>query len=549
MPLARLPRSDCRWRPPQRRGPNLRSASSLVAARGPLRRVLAALAGRFVAARGWERLGFARTRDYAVERLGLSARALQDLARVDAQLARLPAVEAALVAGALTWTKVRLVCRVAQPVDEARWIALAGRLTARRLAHEVRAVDVGAVESIGNETDEDGASDEPRECVRIRCTPFVRARWWSTRQLARRAAGEALPVWQAMENVAAEVLSAFPLEVSVETTDGAPSVVRAASARPANGCAAQPIGAEPRPSGPASVPPFLASLLDGLDAADAFELDARLRRAVALEQRLESQLGEHLLAVPGTPRSLAVYAREQLGISPRKARGLLRMARVAATHPALHAAWAAGRLSWVQAQAILPLLVERPEEAARWIEHAASVSVRRLEDDMEARERQRGAQPTGSEADPCEVFWLAPADVARLFRATLCSVRRRIERASGRLPTEGEAFGAMLDHAFLAWGGDEQRVRAAWRVFARDGWRCTVPGCSSYRNLHDHHIRFRSAGGSDDEANRTTLCAWHHLRGVHAGRVRVGGRAPGGLRFELGLRAGCPPLLSYGTGA
>ena len=89
-------------------------------------------------------------------------------------------------------------------------------------------------------------------------------------------------------------------------------------------------------------------------------------------------------------------------------------------------------------------------------------------------------------------------------------------------------------------------MRRAWRVFARDGWRCTVPGCSSYRNLQDHHVVFRSAGGSDDEVNRTTLCAWHHLRGVHAGRVRITGRAPRRLRFELGLREGGPPLLVYG---
>lgn len=53
------------------------------------------------------------------------------------------------------------------------------------------------------------------------------------------------------------------------------------------------------------------------------------------------------------------------------------------------------------------------------------------------------------------------------------------------------------------------------------------------RNLHDHHIRFRSAGGGDELENRTTLCAWHHLRGVHAGLVRLEGRAPDGLRFEL----------------
>ena len=44
------------------------------------------------------------------------------------------------------------------------------------------------------------------------------------------------------------------------------------------------------------------------------------------------------------------------------------------------------------------------------------------------------------------------------------------------------------------------------------------------------------------------LCAWHRLRGVYADRVRVAGRAPEGLRFELGLRAGRAPLLSYAPG-
>ena len=194
---------------------------------------------------------------------------------------------------------------------------------------------------------------------------------------------------------------------------------------------------------------------------------------------------------------------------------------------------------------ILPALIENPREAGRWIDHAVSVPVHRLEEDVETRERQTGAQAPESGDETCEVVWTAPSAAARLFRAVLWSVRTRMERARGRLPTEGEAFGAMLEHAFLAWGGDGRRSPAVWRIFARDGWRCTVPGCSSYRNLHDHHIRFRSAGGSDDETNRTTLCAWHHLRGVHAGLVRIAGRAPASLRFELGLRPGRRPLLRY----
>jgi hypothetical protein len=144
-------------------------------------------------------------------------------------------------------------------------------------------------------------------------------------------------------------------------------------------------------------------------------------------------------------------------------------------------------------------------------------------------------------------IFAAPRDVARLFRAVACSVRRALERRVGRAVTEGDAVEWMFDHAFETWGANDPRVRREHRVFERDGWRCTVPGCSSYRNLHDHHVVFRSAGGSDDPANRTTLCAFHHLRGVHAGRVRCLGEAPAGLRFELGLRAGRLPLLRYGA--
>jgi hypothetical protein len=75
-----------------------------------------------------------------------------------------------------------------------------------------------------------------------------------------------------------------------------------------------------------------------------------------------------------------------------------------------------------------------------------------------------------------------------------------------------------------------------------------VPGCSSYRNLHNHHIRYRSAGGSNAIANRTTLCAWHHQRGVHVGAVRIRGHAPAALRIELGVRPGQPPLAAYRSG-
>jgi len=83
-------------------------------------------------------------------------------------------------------------------------------------------------------------------------------------------------------------------------------------------------------------------------------------------------------------------------------------------------------------------------------------------------------------------------------------------------------FEAMLDHALRAWGVEDRwlasHARKKLAIYERDGWRCTVPGCISRRNLHAHHIVFRSAQGSDAPENLTTLCAFHHQRGVRAGR-------------------------------
>jgi hypothetical protein len=149
--------------------------------------------------------------------------------------------------------------------------------------------------------------------------------------------------------------------------------------------------------------------------------------------------------------------------------------------------------------------------------------------------------------DAVRVMVYAPRDVARLFHAALCTMRRHLERRTGRLPTPGEAFEAMLDHALESWAPQRRRSREL-AVFERDGWRCTVPGCSSLRNFHDHHVVFRSKGGSDELSNRTTLCAWHHLRAVHRGLVRCTGTAPHTLRFELGVRAAAPPLVAFCSG-
>ena len=54
---------------------------------------------------------------------------------------------------------------------------------------------------------------------------------------------------------------------------------------------------------------------------------------------------------------------------------------------------------------------------------------------------------------------------------------------------------------------------------------------------------FAPAGGGEEDENKISLCAVHHLQCVHKGWVRVTGKAPDQLRWQLGVRPGRPPLL------
>jgi hypothetical protein len=501
---------------------------------GALRRALARVAGRIVAMRGWEQLGLARLEDYATERAGISPRELRDLAHVDRALAKLPEIDAALRSGAIGWTQARLLCRVAEPDDQRAWLRVAARLPARALAREVRAFDrCSDAAATLRESDE-------RVGVVVHCTPAARAQWWHARQIANRVAGHALSHEAFAEALAAEVWSALPLDAASGDAKRVPDHAGSSD----RACA--PAGSPVSPGAERPMPPFAAWLERDLDRADAFELDARLRRGSRLEaQRLArvAALLESTVA-SGRHRSLDAYAEEHLDMAPSRARALLRIARASRRCPELGAAFGSGRISWVQAHAIVPVLFEPGAERHRaaWVARAARVTVRRLRDDVEAALASGAFAPegdlqTGAIARPraasIRLFFAAAPEVAHLFRAALATLQRRLACS------QSEALEAMLAHAVATWQPENQRRQDA--IFERDGWRCTVPGCSSYRNLHAHHISFRSAGGSDDPTNLTTLCAWHHLRGVHAGVVRCTGAAPDALRFEL-------PVITYGPG-
>ncbi len=354
----------------------------------------------------------------------------------------------------------------------------------------MRAVDARALETGGVETDEEGGIDEERETLALRLDPQARGKWSQARLYACFNTGELLEPWEVAEAVAAEVLSAVPLDDVASRALDAPAHGCAAEGAPrghpvlraAHGCTAEGVEGGPAAcdSGQAGthLGPFLRPLVEGLADADVFALDARLRRAVRLEQRLCAEMGPLLLELVrrrayrryGCP-SLDVFAREWLGISPRKAQALLRLERACTLSPALQEAWRAARLSWRQAHVLVPLLVlegSAPWHGA-WVARAQRVTVRRLEEDVDRAiasgyldpDAKAAALPdphTGAHstdpAGPHTPYFIygCPRDAACLFRAVLATVQRRIERRSGRPASESEALCAMIDHALESWG-------------------------------------------------------------------------------------------------
>ena len=145
----------------------------------------------------------------------------------------------------------------------------------------------------------------------------------------------------------------------------------------------------------------------------------------------------------------------------------------------------------------------------------------------QSRSFRRSPRPVArsrSTTGPRVLTWIAAAIAA--FSKPHDSAWRGLER--------------LIEHAWEEW---QRQPRHRDPIFARDGWRCAAPACSSRLNLHDHHLLFRSRGGGNARQNRFTVCAWQHLRGIHQGRVRAWGTAPDDVTWELGVRPGRAPLL------
>jgi hypothetical protein len=113
---------------------------------------------------------------------------------------------------------------------------------------------------------------------------------------------------------------------------------------------------------------------------------------------------------------------------------------------------------------------------------------------------------------------------------------RSLEACAQRFLRRGMSWVKFLCLIFGKAWGHMVGLNVAWgQVYLRDRCRCSSPVCSR-RDVTPHHLRFRSAGGSDQDENMVSLCTSCHLQGVHGGRIRATGSAAR-IRWELGPRA------------
>jgi len=152
--------------------------------------------------------------------------------------------------------------------------------------------------------------------------------------------------------------------------------------------------------------------------------------------------------------------------------------------------------------------------------------------------------PSGN-GEPCKEEWgdgesgtgenggRKPGEFDREVRASLNIARKLV--AHGHEVPAWVGLLALIEEFVATWDvAQNPRRPSEDAVHIRDGWRCMAPGCTSRRNLQEHHVRYRSQGGGDEMDNRLCLCAFHHQRGEHGGLASCRGSAPLAIEWSLG---------------
>ncbi|HUD72368.1 MAG TPA: DUF222 domain-containing protein, partial [Dongiaceae bacterium] len=157
-------------------------------------------------------------------------------------------------------------------------------------------------------------------------------------------------------------------------------------------------------------PPFREDARGLMRDLAAFLLDRHLRRLARMRNPVDLRLGRLLADFDARSGPLALgfarlgdYVIERLGLTVRRARALVALARGLEPLPRLAAAFEAGDISRSQARVILR--VATPETEAAWLDRARLLTVRRLDREV----RAAMAQNAGAGIAPAEAADAEPA--------------------------------------------------------------------------------------------------------------------------------------------
>ena len=459
-------------------------------------------------------LGFSSVRDYAENVLDMKERTAQAMVRLARELRSRPLLRAAMLAGEVRLRHAQTILPVAVGEAEARWVERA------------RAETVRALEAAARQERSGGEPEEEWERLRVRLAPDDRA----VVDEALDVAGKILPGSsraQRLEAMAQEYVAEHPVEAGDDGAGGAGSAFRPAPAL-RDALEARLEEESERWSYLSRPLAVRAPELRFDEFASAEEIDAALRELAARRAGWDRVFGFCAYAVRRSGvwqtagfGSFSHYCKERVGLGPRTVEQRAALERRIWQVPALREARDGG-LPYEKVR-LLSRLPDR--EIGAWVPRARALTCVEL--------RAALADRDDAQMRAARVLRAAlPAGTALLLRASFRAVRA----VEGRLLDDGRCLVRVARHFLETWRPHVKRARTvSQRIRERDLGRCQVPGCSR-RAVHAHHVIPRSRGGGDEPWNLVALCACHHLRGIHGGYIRVRGRAPDGLAWEVGPR-------------
>jgi hypothetical protein len=476
-------------------------------------------------------LGFSGIGDYGRELLGVETRTAQSMARLARELRERPILRAAVRRGEVSARKAQVVLPVARGEDEARWLA-------RARVETVRALEAGVKAELAAGSDAADAEDDDWERISLELSPAGRATLDEAMALAGKVLGPTTPKWERLEAICMEFLGAYPPgsddpdhageEVEREqVSDWLAAAKSALEEETAAWAALETVAPVPAP---------VTAAAD--DPVDPHRIDDDLRRLAAMRDRWDEVLGHlaMLLRTLGLWRelgfaSLSHYCDERLGMAARTVEQRASLERRLHELPALRQALRERAVSYEQARLVARVADSDTVEA--WVDRARTTTCIALRRELES-------------ADDAQMCARAELDlrVPRRVGLLLDSAIRAARAASDHWLTAAECIERIAQNFNETWKGAVRgRSTRHSRILERDGFVCQVPGCSRAAE-HAHHVRFRSAGGGDEDWNQVALCLVHHLQCVHRGFVRVTGQAPFALRWTLGTSPRAGQLLA-----